>query len=353
MNIMKHNYLFAIAAVAAAGALTGCSNDEPSAVTAPQQSLINFDGFVNKSTRANDLTMTTFKEFSVYGLVFNPEDATSMATLFDGTKVTLDGTNWSYTPQRYWVAGNDYLFSAFAPAPSSVSSTASIWSFKPTTSVDTAFAYTGMGTLTFDNQAANANQDLIYAFAKVKEAKTNQTPVSFTFDHLLSRVMFTFENAFSSSGSYIEISDVAVSDINSRGTINLMAETPTWSIAPAYTFSKEYELVTNNGVEFNNQGSATTTWYYFIPASQTYTLTFTVKLYSGSENGDVLAGTFEKTCTLPSVDMKPGYSYNFTASINESNISSSPLNPITFTVSGIENWEDWSNGGDVDFSTEE
>lgn len=348
---MKTNYLLAVAAIAATASLAGCSSDDVMELSKAENPQIAFDGFVNKSTRASDLTMTTFKEFAVYGLVFNPADATSMAALFEGTKVILDGTSWTYSPQRYWVAGNDYLFSAFAPIPTATGSTPS-WTFTPTTSVDATFGYTGMGTLAFNNQAAGANQDLIYAFAKVKEAKSTQAPVSFTFNHLLSRVMFTFENAFASSGSYIEISDVAVTNVNSKGTIDLMAATPAWTITPGSTFSQPYELVTNNGVEFNNQGTAITTWYYFIPASQTYTLTFTVKLYSGSENGDVLAGTFEKTCTLPSVDMKPGYSYNFTASINESNISSSPLNPIIFTVNGVENWEDWANSGNVDFPTE-
>lgn len=346
---MKQKLLFALAAIAGAGALTACSNDDIADAPVQEPSGISFEGFVNKSTRGSDLTMTTLKEFAVYGMVFNPSDATAMAALFDGTKVSLNGTNWTYTPQRYWVSGNDYIFSAFAPLPNTATGGTSSWTFTPTAAVDTSFTYTGMGTLTFDNQAANANQDLIYAFAKVKNAKSTQAPVSFNFDHLLSRVMFTFENAFSSTGSYIEISDVTVTDVNSKGTIDLMAQNPAWTITPGSTFARQFELVTNNGVEFNNQGTAATTWYYFIPTSQTYTLTFTAKLYSGSENGDVLAGTFQKTCTLPSVDMKPGYSYNFTASIDEDNISSSPLNPIVFTVSGIENWEDFTSAGSATF----
>lgn len=344
---MKKSLIFAFSAIAAAATLTGCSNDEVMDTQDPTG--ISFEGFVNKSTRANDLTMTTLKDFAVYGLVFNPTTGTSMATLFDGTTVALDGTAWTYSPLRYWVAGNDYLFSAFAPTATGTTST---WTFTPTTTEDPTFAYTGMGSLEFDNAVANANQDLIYAFTKVKEATSTQAPVAFTFNHLLSRVMFTFENAFSSTGSYIEISDVTVTDVNSKGTIDLEAATPAWTITPGSTFTRTYQLVTNNGVEFNNQGSAATTWYYFIPADQKYTLTFTVKLYTGSENGDVLVGTFDKTCTLPAVAMQPGYSYNFTAAINEDNISSSPLNPIVFTVSGIENWEDWSNSGNVDFPTE-
>lgn len=346
---MKRKLLLASAVIAASAALTGCSNDDSVANAPSNPSEISFEGFVNKSTRANDITMTTFREFAVYGLVFNPSEPTSLASLFEGTKVSLNGTAWTYSPQRYWVAGNDYLFSAFAPVSTVTSGGSSSWTFTPMTTADATFAYTGMGTLTFDNETANANQDLVYAFAKVKEATSTQAPVSFTFNHLLSRVMFTFENAFGSSGSYIEISDVTVTDVNTKGTIDLMAETPKWTITPGSTFAKSFELVTNNGVEFNNQGTATTTWYYFIPSTQTYTLTFTAKLYSGSENGDVLAGTFQKTCTLPSVAMKPGFSYNFTASIDENNISSSPLNPIVFTVSGIENWEDWTNAGSATF----
>lgn len=340
---MKTTHLLALGLIAILGA---CSNDsEPTAET---NNKIGFESFVNKSTRANDLTMTTLKEFSVFGMMMNPSTSTDLATLFDNTKVTLNGTDWTYSPLRYWVAGNDYMFTAIAPYQAE-SATAS-WTFTPTSTIDPTFSYTGMGSISFNNQSALANQDLIYSFAKVKNATSTQAPVSFTFNHLLSRVMFTFENSFATTGSYIEISDVTVTNVNSQGTIDMSATTPAWTVTAGSTFARAFGLVTNNGVEFNNQGTAETTWYYFIPAKQTYTLTFTVKLYTGSENGDVLAGTFEKTCTLPEVEMKEGYSYNFTASINEDNISNAPLTPIVFTVSGVEDWEDWSDAGDASFT---
>lgn len=328
--------------------MTACSNDdEPKAVS---NNTIGFESFVNKSTRANDITMTNLKEFSVYGLMENTETSTDMATLFDNTKVTLSGTDWTYSPLRYWVAGNNYMFTAIAPYETSGTSSEGYWTFNPTNTVDTAFGYTGMGTIDFNNQVAEANQDLIYAFAKVKDAVAAQPPVAFTFNHLLSRVMFTFENTFATTGSYIEISDVTVTDVNGQGTIDMTAATPKWTITAGSTFARTFSLNTNNGVEFNNQGTAETTWYYFIPANQTYNLTFTVKLYTGSENGDVLAGTFDKVCTLPAVDMQQGYSYNFTASINEDNISNTPLTPIEFTVTSVQNWEDWTNAGSAEFS---
>lgn len=328
--------------------LSACSNDDaPIAIT---QNKIGFDAFVNKSTRSNDITMTNFKEFSVYGMMENPTTSTDMATLFDNTQVSLNGTDWTYSPLRYWVAGNSYMFTAIAPYQASSSTTTPYWTFTPTTTLDPSFGYTGMGTISFNNQVAEANQDLIYAFAKVKDATATQPPVAFTFSHLLSRVMFTFENSFATSGSYIEISDVTITNVNGAGSIDMTAASPAWTVTAGSTFSRTFGLVTNNGVEFNNQGTAETTWYYFIPASQTYDLTFTVKLYTGSDNGDVLAGTFQKSCTLPSVDMKPGYSYNFTASVDEDNISNTPLTPIKFTVTSIENWEDWSNAGSATYN---
>lgn len=345
---MKHTFFYGMLAMTGLLLASGCSNDETLS-QAPDPAQINFEGFVNKSTRANDITLSNLKEFSVYGVTLNASDPTAMATLFDGTKVSLEGSAWTYSPLRYWVAGNDYIFSAFAPVATATSTSGDTWTFTPDQTLDATTTITGLGQLTFNNQQANANQDLIYAFAQVKSATATQAPVSFTFNHLLSRVMFTFENTFSSSGSYIEISDVQVADVNASGSINFTDATPAWSVTAGSTFARPFELVTNNGVEFNNQGSAATTWYYFIPANQTYKLTFTVKLYSGSENGDVLAGTFEKICTLPAVDMKQGYSYNFTAEIDENNVSNTPLNPIVFTVTGVEDWEDWADGGNVQF----
>lgn len=337
---MKTRYLLGLALMAA---LTACSND-PEGVA--NTSAIGFDGFVNKSTRANDITMTNLKEFAVYGLMDNPATSTNLATIFDNTKVTLTGTDWTYSPLRYWVAGNDYIFTAIAPYQSG---TTANWTFTPITVPDATFSYTGMGTIGFNNQTAQANQDLIYAFAKVKDAKAAQPSVAFTFGHLLSRVMFTFENAFPTSGSYIEISDVTVTDLNSQGTIDMTAATPAWTVTAGSTFSRSYGLTTNNGVEFDNQGTAQTTWYYFIPANQTYTMIFTVKLYTGSDNGDVLVGTFNKTCEIPAVSMQPGYSYNFTAAINQDNIGSAPLTPITFTVTSVEDWQDWTDSGSATF----
>lgn len=333
----------------AAAVMAGCSNDEvldSSAAKQANATAIAFDGAVNHSTRSADITKQNLKEFTVYGLTLNPAETDgSLATLFNGTDVALVGNAWTYSPLRYWVAGNDYMFTAIAPEAQGTSG----WTFTPTTTYDATFSYKGMGSLTFNNQSVAAGQDLVYAFAKVKDAAANQAAVGLMFNHLLSRVMFTFENSFSSTGSYIEISDVKVTNVNSEGTINFMADSAAWEIAKGSTFAVDFPLTTNNGVEFNNQGSAVTQWSYFIPANQAYTLTFTVKLYSGSENGDVLAGTYAKSCTLPAMQMQPGYSYNFTASINESNVSSTPLTPITFTVTGVSDWSSWTNGGSVTF----
>ena len=77
-----------------------------------------------------------------------------------------------------------------------------------------------------------------------------------------------------------------------------------------------------------------------ISANRAYNLTFTVELYQGGH----LAGTYNHTVTVPAVNMLRGYSYNFTAKIDASNVDpDTELRPIEFEVTGVNGFTDGGN----------
>ena len=321
-------------AVLALAGLAACSTDE--VVSRPEGAVIGFDNaFVENSTRANDLTAGNF-DFGVYGSVINSQNQQGM--IFTNQLVAANGT---YSPLQYWIAGATYNFVAFAPYQNQTDANAT-WKYTPT--VTTAAEN---GTITFNNAKARANQDFLFATAnKTTAATLTATPgkVGFTFDHVLSRVRFTFTNGFTSGGNIkLLVTDVHITDAYKEGKMAVPATT--WTVE-AGTNNENKQL----NIDFNDvlkaEGSketdarlaegmtSSTEHFYLIPANASYNVTFTVALYQAG----VLVDTYNRTATL-SYDMQPGYSYDIKATLNPSNTSDEgQLYPIEFTVTDVNDW---------------
>ena len=186
--------IFALAAVVA---LAACSNEE----TTIKQSreAINFnDAFVENTTRAIDPSITTgtISSFKVYGTTQGDEKNANgdviapVVNIYSGVDVTKavvangigNADSWWYEGDyvQYWIEGNTYNFAAVVNG-----------------TVDTDDA-TGMPeTISY---AADGVTDLLYAEYTTTGQKTGNATVGFTFDHLLSKVKFTFKNT-SAAGS--------------------------------------------------------------------------------------------------------------------------------------------------------
>lgn len=310
-------------AVLALAGLAACSTDE--VVSRPEGAVIGFDNaFVENSTRANDLTAGNF-DFGVYGSVINSKGEKGM--IFTNQEVAKDGT---YSPLQYWIAGATYNFVAFAPY------TDAQWKYTPT--VATAAEN---GTLTFDN--TGANQDLLFATAnKTTAATLTATPgkVGFTFDHVLSRVRFTFTNGFTSGGNIkLLVTNVHITDAYKEGEMAVPAKT--WAVKAG---NKNLDIDFYDVLKAENSKEAdarlaegmtsSTEHFYLIPAEASYEVTFTVALYQAG----VLVDTYSRTATL-SYNMQPGYSYDIKATLNPSNTSDEgEIFPIEFQVTGVNGW---------------
>lgn len=305
--------LFAALALAA----VACSKSE--VVEQPSPLAIGFDSpFIENSTKATDLTTGengTLQDFGVYGYV----EAVG-GIIFNNEKVSKNGSAWTYANTQYWVAGKPYYFTAIAPA-----------------SQGDKYTPTGVnaGTINFDNTSADI--DLLYAHTSVAAITGPITaqpdPVKFSFNHILSRVKFSFKNEMVAENAKITISNVAITDAYKTGTATITdGALASWTPAdPTNTVSF---AGIDNAIEINTEGE--TDHMYFIPANETYTLTFTVALTQGT----VAIATKTHTVTIPAVNMQAGFSYDFKAVLNEANVVDQ-LFPITFTAEATP-WADFS-----------
>lgn len=329
---MKKIFLIGLAATAM---LASCSNDET--VEMAQSKAIGFsNAFVNNGTRSiNDPSFTNEKknleDFAVYGFTQNGQ-------IFDGTKVYKGGsasTGWSYDVLQYWVPGNTYTFGAIAPEAQKANVS------------DVALANDKIGMkVAFTNTDEN-QVDLLHAapaqIAGTEVTETYATPVKMTFNHQLSKVKFSFENAVG-EGYNVKVTDVKITNAYSKGTLTVGA-TNAWSEQAdnslalvfgnvvAEDATTEEAAVIANGATLESYNEK-----LMIPMDNTaeYTVTFTAELLQG----EVSMGTFNHTTTIKSIEFKLGYCYDFKATLTHENIvdPENPLKPIEFDVEGIEDW---------------
>lgn len=325
--------LFAAVAVMA---MAACSNED--VISRPALPVIGFDNaFVENSTRAADINAGNLANFGVYGSVAK---GNQQGMIFANQMVTKTASGYTYTPAQYWIAGASYNFVAFAPYQSGDNAT---WTYSLTASTAAE-----NGTLTFNNETAQANQDLLFATtACTTPANITTAPeaVKFTFNHLLSRVRFTFINGFQ-MGSNIElkVENVKIINVDKVGELDIDNRVAgDWSVdATKGVFEKtfgnagtDYIPVADNAAD----SSASTEHFYLIPANGTYNVTFDVKL----KQAGVELATYPRTATVP-LNMVKGYSYNVKAILDASNTSNEgQLYPIEFQVEGVSDWANYTN----------
>lgn len=313
---MKKLFIMGLAAMGLA--LTACNSDET--VEMAKGNAIGFKTFVNNSTRvATDATTTNLNAFKVWGLM-NKGDNTG--TPFDGVVVSKDTQNgWTYTPPVYWEKGYAYSFVALAPNDA--------YTFTAPTVINT------WGSLTFDNGAGET--DLIYATAKQSTVTGDVCPLSvnLTFNHMLSRVRFQFENGMD-DGSKLTVSNVKITDAYTSGTATLAEQLTDLSWTTGQT-TGALEFGDAAAMEQQN-AKAETAHKYMIPADKAYNLTFTV---TREHHG--VTDTYNHTVTLPKIAMTQGLSYQFVAKFTAENINPDQvLCPIKFTAT-VAKWEDFTD----------
>ena len=321
---MKKLFIMGLAAMGLA--LTACNSDET--VEMAKGKAIGFSSFVDKSTRATDVTLANLNSIEVYGW---RSDDQGDNQIFNAQEVTVDQNGvGTYSPLKYWEANYTYNFEAIAPKAGEKG-------------VQFAAAKTG-GTITFDN---DAQTDLIYAKATKKEMPKKITgdpgKVNFTFQHQLARVKFTFKNTFpANAAAKISVKDVKITNAYKKGTITPATDAK-WTATDNtlnVSFTNPAEKAPTDLVA---TGVGETDHMYLIPTGkeESYEVTFTVTL---DQNG--VTTDYNHTVTITTTQ-SIGKSYNYVAEIGASNINpDSQLYPIEFEATVA----DWGKFNDNPFN---
>ena len=326
-----------LVSVLAVAAMVACST-EHTVVKVENNEAIGFDTFVDNSTRADDVTTPKLQKygFNVYASVTNADNVSGL--ILENEPVTYNGA-WSYEKTQYWVPGNTYNFVALAPTKDDTKDDTkdAKWAY----AAENGTAHNGV--ISFDNRAAAANQDLVFAYANrnVESAYTS-TPetVKFTFAHMLSRVRFSFTNSFVSDGNIkLVVTNVHITDAYAKGTLDVEAGAPVAAWVPDdNTLDVEFGAVATTLAEGDKDS---TEHFYLIPNSEsaTYTVTFDVTLIQAGVEIDTYSHEVELTCA-----MNRGCSYDITTSLTPENTSDEgAIYPIVFEVTKVEEWDDYSD----------
>ena len=287
--------------------------------------------FVDNATRADkaadpSITTANITGFDVWGFMDSAE-----GVVFVDEDVTGEQGNFTYVNTQYWAPGHNYYFAALAPMNSeNVTETLA--------SGDAAKL--GLGTIKFN--VTDGAEDLLYsAVGPIASPAANATtvePVKFQFNHMLSKVKFSFTNGFDNDNAYIDVKNIKMV-VPETGTIDL-AVADWWStnqwVLDGTTTEIAFGDACNRTVRNGKQESADERIILPADATQKYTVTFDVVLYQGTV--EAYKGT--KTVTIENVALEIGKAYNFKAELNASNVTAdgSELLPIVFDVEEVKDW---------------
>ena len=314
---MKKHLFFALAAFG----MVACMQDE---IVTVQQDAISFQGaFVENATRAAADPSTTGNSiagFNVWGFMDEVN-----GQVFKGEPVLKTNGVWTYENTQYWAPNHTYYFAAVSPADSDN------WS------LDAANANKyGAGVVSFTN--VDGSEDLLYAATSVGTPAYDDLKaegmeaVKLHFNHLLSKVKFTFKNGFATDNMSLEVKDIIMT-APATGTIDLAVEN--WWDNDDWKLGTEKVDLKFGNVELlkAGMGAECAQERLTIPVDKNYDyeVTFTVVLYTG----DVEALTTTKTTAISGVALEMGKAYNFSAEINPENLH---LPSIEFEVVEVKDW---------------
>lgn len=268
---MYKKFFMGIAAMAAL-TLVSCSSDDLNSLssTPSKNEAISFDGYWGRSAvsvngsrgsvidKAEDLQKIS-EGFGVFGNYTSTDLTTTTygENLFKNQQVTYDATAkkpaWTYKPVKYWSPAGHIDFLAYAPFDSNQK-------LKESSKLD----FTVNSTIT-------AQKDLLWANAA---NKTNtDKPVTFIFNHALSRLGYTVKTSAAAEGTTITLNQITLAGSNdgakgafySAGIIDLSktSSTDLWTNLNSGTKLK-FDWVSSNKELSSNETKNDETEYLFV-----------------------------------------------------------------------------------------
>lgn len=326
-----------ILATLAAAALVGCSKNENVGPN-PDQA-IRFENFVDNATKAitNDdgTNNTTLRTIYVHG----GKDANQ----FSAEEVTKNTSGkWTYNNLKFWEAGETYRFAAYGPSQ-----------------VDAPMFDYDAGHLTLTATAdATTQTDYVYGEAEALNVTdpSTQPTVSFTMNHILSKLRFSFvKGSDLGTKTQLVISNLTVKGttkgIKSKGTRSWDNASTDWAWTTAddaydVTFSRADDITVTDGqnqgtVDMEKVGQA----WYVIPqvVDGGITITFNVQLQQLASDGTTwenVGDAASNSGTISTANWVENNVYTYTATVALANIQDGDGDdptPIEFSAS-VSGW---------------
>lgn len=341
---------FLILSAAVLGAVA-CSNTYE-VKTAPEKA-IGFGTWTETLTKAPKTGFVADDEFDVFGYKWMTGGTPAPATVFDGVDVKYDGTNWAYSPARYWDPSFDnYTFFAAYPKDQ----------------LATAPAQTGL--FVSNELAFNGTDENLLIAQKTNVAKANYgKTVTLKFKHCGSLVDFKIKKHPDLKMSKLDVTAFSLANIKTKGTFTVDSydgsnnpvgktvdvaglgwepdATPTVNDATAapYKIASTVSIAANTGTDTGTAADLISNLVVMPQAlsAQAFTIAYTITDENGFTNtytpAAVPISEFDKTdvgtdtvnsATIP--NWMPGVHYIYYITINANSIQfSASIEPWTTT----------------------
>lgn len=386
---MKQNYFMGLIACAAL-TMTGCSNDE---INAPQQSqgnnAIEFSTYLGRNAQGSrgTETSTTSIKTSGFGVLayYTKQDDFNITNhtpnFMWNQKVTHNGTNWEYTPVKYWPTkvGDKVSFFAYAPYVEGGDANGIVLSKNNVTGAPTA-------TITLPEDPAQTI-DFVAAVQMNKthdNSATANNNVSFTLLHEMTRVKVqakldksVYDDSDAKHKTFVVIKNVTFNNKGQfyksgiytfskkdgeRGTWTTTDNATAYSLDLNKVMKKETIKVTGakgksgsgdyqkgeDGIKLVNTDPVSLfkddQYLFLIPVASLTDgkATATIEYDIVTEDSKLAVGysctNATKTVLLPAGTLKQGISYNYTFIIN--------LDEIVLDAT-VEKWDETASGNDI------
>lgn len=389
---MKQNYFMGLIACAAL-TMTGCSNDE---INAPQQSqgnnAIEFSTYLGRNaqgsrgTETNDASIKKNEKNGGFGVLayYTKQDDFNITNhtpnFMWNQQVTYKGTNWEYTPVKYWPTkvGDKVSFFAYAPYAANGNDKGIVLSSNSETGAPTAtitlpddpsqtidFVAAVQMNKTHDNsESAKNNVSFIlkHEMTRVKvQAKLDKSVYSDNAKHktfvVIKNVKFNDKGQFYKSGKY-----TFSTDENKRGIWATTDNATAYSLDLNKVMKKRTITVTGatgksgsgdyqkgeDGIKLVNTDPVPLfeddQYLFLIPVANLIDgkATATIEYDIVTEDSKLAVGysctNATKTVKLPAGTLQQGKSYNYTFIIN--------LDEIVLDAT-VEQWDETASGNDI------
>ncbi len=345
---------FLIAAVAAT-ALVACTKTFDHNKSVNEGAPISLSTWSDVMTKAPKTAFANGDQFEVFGFKWNAGPANE-TIVFEAVEVGYDGSDWTYSPLRYWDKSfANYTFYAVWPKDILASGT---------------YGDNGLFT-TIDRTFNGADENLLIAQKKDVANANYGAPVPLVFKHMAALVDFKVKKADDIVDAELEVTSIQLDNIRTVGTFTVAsydgsnnpvgtagvggwtpdgtptvasfthasgagASLPTLAAATGNTTGTAGALI--NSLVVMPQAFATGA------GAQTVTIAYKLTDPAGIENtytpDAVELGTFDSTdgdsnTATFIASWLPGYHYTYYITIN--------ANKITFTAS-IADWDATANG---------